>query len=67
MFKKDVRTIKEVADGRNVSVRAMQYAIENGLVDWVKVGYERLIVMTNKTVRYLEKPRRSVNGMQQKI
>lgn len=62
VFKKEVMSVKDFAAKRGVSSQAVHYAISKDFIDSVSVGFEVLVVMTKKTMDYLENPRRSENG-----
>lgn len=62
VFKKEVMSVKDFAAKRGVSSQAVHYAINKDFIDSVSVGFEVLVVMTKKTLDYLDNPKRSENG-----
>lgn len=62
VLKKDVMSIKDFARMRKISSQAVHYAIKQDFIDCVVLGYETLVVMTKKTVNYVENPKRCENG-----
>ena len=55
VFKIETLTVAEYSQkyGGGVSSQALSYAMENDKIDYVKVGKERLIVMTERTKLYV--------------
>jgi hypothetical protein len=47
-----VRTVKEHAEVLNVTGPSVDYAISKGLVDYIKIGSTRFIVLNEKTQSY---------------
>lgn len=67
VLKTDVMSIKDFAKMRKISSQAVHYAIKKDFIDCVTIGYETLVVMTQKTLGYVEKPRRCENGTRRDI
>lgn len=65
VFKAEVLSISEYTEkyGGQVSPQAISYAMDNDKIDFVRVGKERLVVMTEKTKTYVPNshPRRGAS------
>lgn len=61
VFKQEVMGIKDYINQFHPGLQpqSIAYAIDNDKVDFIKVGHERLIVMTEKTRQYV--PNTNVN------
>ena len=57
VFKFDVYRIQEFIDKFELPIKqnAVVYNIEVGYIDYVRVGRERLVVMTKKTINWVDK------------
>ncbi len=55
VFKVEVLSVSEYADkyGNGVSSQALSYAMDHDKLDYVRVGNQRLICMTNKSKSYV--------------
>ncbi len=55
VFKVEVLSVSDYSKkyGNNVTPQALSYSMDNDKLDYVKLGNERFIVMTEKTKQYV--------------